>query len=357
VASEPDSGVPTLQKTNRALRMISQCNQELIRATHEAQLLAAICRIVVEQGGYHMAWVGFAENDAAKSVRPVAQYGFVEGYTDTLRITWDDTERGRGPTGTSIRTRQPCAIQNMQEDPRFLPWRDEARRRGYAACLGLPLLIQDGVVGALSIYAAEPNAFDAQEVGLLAELAGDLAFGLRTLRVRAAHALAEEALRDSERHWQTTFNAIADGVALLDADGRILKCNAAMEKLLGKPSSEILGGVCYKIIHGTCAPIAGCPVLRARQTKSRESMELPMGNRLFAVTVDPLLDRAGRYFGAVHIVSDITERQRAAEALRHSEERYRVMLDQARRRRLPPRRLRPHPRCQPQSLPKPRLFP
>ena len=329
MASEPNPGVPTLQKTIRALRMISQCNQELMRAANEPDLLAALCRIIVESGGYRMAWVGLAENDAAQSVRPVAQQGFVEGYLDTLRLTWDDAERGRGPTGTAIRTRRPCAIQNMREDPRFVPWRDEARNRGYAAAVGLPLMIEDGLVGALTIYAVEPDAFDADEIALLSELAGDLAFGLRTLRIRAAHARAEDALRASEHHWQTTFNAIADGVALLDADGRVLKCNAAMEQFLGKPSANIVGQHCFAIVHGAAAPIPGCPTLRARQSKSRETMELPIGQRMFAVTVDPLLDPQGQYRGAVHIISDITDRKRAAEALRESEARYRTMLEQA----------------------------
>ena len=101
----------------------------------------------------------------------------------------------------------------------------------------------------------------------------------------------EVALRASEHCWQTTFDAIGDGVSLLDANGHILKCNAALEKLLGKPSADIVGRRCFEVMHGTSAPIEGCPVVRARQTKRRETMELAISDRHFEVTVDPLLDQ------------------------------------------------------------------
>src|SRR5262249_19243341 len=89
---------------NRALRVLNEANHQLLRATEESPFLHAICRIVGDVGGYRMGWVGFAENDAAKSVRPVAQAGFEDGYLERANITWADVERGRGPTGTAIRT-------------------------------------------------------------------------------------------------------------------------------------------------------------------------------------------------------------------------------------------------------------
>ena len=93
-----------LRRANRALQTISECNQLLVRAVDETTLLNGICRLLVEQGGFRMAWVGFAEQDDVKSVRPVAEVGFEEGYLKKAAITWADTERGRGPTGMAIRT-------------------------------------------------------------------------------------------------------------------------------------------------------------------------------------------------------------------------------------------------------------
>ena len=115
-----------LSRLNRELRAISNCNQTLLRATDEQSLLKEICRIVCEEAGYRMAWVGYAEHDEAKSVRPVAWTGAEEGYLATAGITWADTERGRGPTGTAIRSGKTCCIQDFATDPRLAPWREGA---------------------------------------------------------------------------------------------------------------------------------------------------------------------------------------------------------------------------------------
>jgi PAS domain S-box-containing protein len=119
-----------LRRTNRALQTISQCDQTLVHARDEAELLREICRVIVETRGYRMAWVGFAEHDEVRTVRPAAQSGFEEGYLESAQITWADTERGRGPTGTAIRTGQPTFVHHIPSDPHYEPWRAEAMRRG-----------------------------------------------------------------------------------------------------------------------------------------------------------------------------------------------------------------------------------
>ena len=184
-----------LRRINRTLRMITECNQVLVRATDETELLQAVCRLVVEGGGYRMSWVGFAEQDAAKPVRPVARAGFESAYLDTVNITWADTERGQGPTGTCVRTGQPVVARNILTDPAFAPWRQAALERGYAASAALPLTSGDRVLGMLAVYAAEPGTFDAGEVELLAHLADDLAYGVTALRTRAEQQRGEEELR------------------------------------------------------------------------------------------------------------------------------------------------------------------
>jgi signal transduction histidine kinase len=195
---DPKRMEETLRKVSRALRAITACHQALIRATNEAELLNEVCRIIVEVGGYCMAWVGYAERDAKKSIRPMAQQGFDAGYVEHLRLTWADKERGRGPTGRATREGTPVICHDIQNDPYFAPWREEAGRRGYASVLGLPLNEAD-TFGALTIYAREANAFDDEEIALLLGLANDLAYGITALRARAERRRAEKALMESER--------------------------------------------------------------------------------------------------------------------------------------------------------------
>jgi PAS domain S-box-containing protein len=176
----------SLHRATRALKTLSACQAALVRAVKESAFLKAICRTSVESGGYRLAWVGLARQDETRTVIPVAQAGYEKGYLKTVSITWADTERGRGPVGTAIRTGKTSIINNILNDPRFAPWREEARQRRYASVIALPLMADGQAFGALAIYAKEPDAFDAEEVKLLEELADAVAFGILTLRARAA---------------------------------------------------------------------------------------------------------------------------------------------------------------------------
>jgi len=201
-----------LQKAHRALKTLSECNQIMIHAQEEADLLDSICQVIINVGGYRLAWVGFAEQNAAKQVRPVAQAGYEEGYLELLNITWADTPQGRGPTGKAIRTGEPSIAKNMLSDPDFAPWRDQALKRGYASSIALPLNIEGQAFGAINIYAQESDAFDAEEVSLLTKLADNLAYGIISLRSRREYERAELALRESEERYRRIIDTASEGI-------------------------------------------------------------------------------------------------------------------------------------------------
>ena len=223
-----------LYKLNRSLMAISNCNQALLRANNEMELLNDICNTIVNIGGYQMAWVGYAENDDRKSVKPIAWSGLEDGYLETLRITWEDTERGRGPTGTTIRTGQPCTSRDMLTDPQFKPWRSEALKRGFASSLSLPLKNDQRVFGALMIYASSPDAFDAEESALLTSLADNMAYGITMLQNRMAKAAAENALRQSEAKYRSLFQNKYTVMLIMDPEnGAIIDANPAAVTFYG----------------------------------------------------------------------------------------------------------------------------
>jgi PAS domain S-box-containing protein len=200
VLHDPAEAEEKVRRLNRALRARSEFSSALIRAEHEDELVVSVCRILVERGGYRMSWVGYPEHNEAKSVRLVATAGIEAGYLDAAGITWADTERGRGPVGTCLRTGKPVITHNITTDPQMAPWRDAALERGYASHAAFPLLHNAETLGSLAVYATRPDAFDASEVALLNELANDLAFGIATLRTRAAHDRAEAALQKRLRY-------------------------------------------------------------------------------------------------------------------------------------------------------------
>jgi diguanylate cyclase (GGDEF)-like protein len=188
------------QRLNRALKLLSDCNTTLVHAVEESKLLDDICRLVVENGGYRMAWVGYAEHDAEKSVRVVAEYGDEQDYLTGMELSWADVEIGRGPTGTAIRTGLIDINPDYRTNPRAALWREAALAQGYRSSIGLPLNGKKHVLGALTIYSAEADAFEREEVRLLEEMANDLAYGIETLRTRAEHEEAERKLEFLAHH-------------------------------------------------------------------------------------------------------------------------------------------------------------
>jgi PAS domain S-box-containing protein len=181
---------------NRTLLALRNSSFAMMHATDEASYLEDICNIVVNDCGHSMVWIGLTEGDNL-SVIPHAHAGFEEDYLNTLNIKLDDVERGRGPTGTAIRTGKPYICENMLTDPKFKPWREEAMKRGYKSSMVLPIISDMEVIGALNIYSRETNPFSTEEKKLLHELVDDISFGITSLRLRKAHEKAENALRES----------------------------------------------------------------------------------------------------------------------------------------------------------------
>jgi signal transduction histidine kinase/ActR/RegA family two-component response regulator len=216
-----------LRKLNQTLQALSDSDQAMVRAGDETEFLQEICRIIVEDCGHAMVWIGFAEDDEARSIRPAASAGFDKGYLATLRLTYADEERGRGPTGAAIRTGRVCLCRDMLSDPKFAPWREEAIKRGYASSIALPLVADQKTLGALTIYGRVPDAFPPEEVRLLGELAGDLAYGITAVRWRAARARAEGELLE---HRNRLAELVRERTAELEDRNRQLELEMEVRK-------------------------------------------------------------------------------------------------------------------------------
>ena len=226
-----------LQKVNRSLRSFSSCTKAMTRMDDELELMEEICRICVEVGGHSMAWVAFGDDDEKKLLRPVAHWGAKGCFLDELQATWDDTELGRGPAGTSIRTGKITVFHNLLTNPLYRPWRAAVEKCGYTSCIALPLIADGRVFGSLVIFDALPHAFDVEEAQLLEELAEDLSYGIKGLRLKA------ESKREMEERFMlaTVMDQTSDGVITFDADGYIQYINPSFESLCGVPAAEAIG--------------------------------------------------------------------------------------------------------------------
>lgn len=321
-------------RLNRTLRALSNTNQAMIRATGEQEYLDEVCRIVVRDCGHAMVWIGYKQEDAAKTVLPMASAGFEEGYLGTLKVTWADDARGRGPTGTAIRSGQPSRCQNMLTDPNFAPWRAEALKRGYASSLVLPLLDGQETFGAITIYARQAEGFTDEEEKLLSELAGDLAFGILALRTRAAHALAEEALRASEEQANNLVKYAPAAIYEMDFYGRrFLNVNDTACEWSGYSRKELLALNPMDITDDDSRERFA---ERIRQKSTGGEVEQSIEYRMLrkdgqevnlAVNVGAFTYKDGKAESVLVVAHNITERKKAEETLRKSEERYRTLFN------------------------------
>ena len=310
-----------LRRLNRTLRALSSSSQALLHATDEAHYLEEVCRIVVEDCGHAMVWVGFAEDDPDKTVRPVAYAGLDEGYLKGLRVTWSDSERGRGPTGTAIRTGRPSACPRMQTDPRFGPWREEATRRGYASSIVFPLMSEGKAFGAITIYSREPDPFSDEEQRLLAELANVLAYGIVAIRGRAARQGAEEALRRSEALYRAIARNIpGGGLYVVDRDLRYVVVEGSLPRLFSMERQRSEGRALHETLDGEICEMVEERFRRALAGETA-SYEWEYRGRVLWSHYVPLRDDSGGVDAAMLLSMDITERTRAEEALREADRR------------------------------------
>ena len=109
-----------LDRHNRLLRSVAAASAMLVTERSEQGMMSAICRILVEQGGYRMAWIGRVERDDAR-VLPVAWAGARTDYLVDIEVRSDESPQGQGPTGTAIRTGRSTVIDDVVSEPRFAP--------------------------------------------------------------------------------------------------------------------------------------------------------------------------------------------------------------------------------------------
>ncbi len=296
-----------LRRLNRTHAVLSACNHALVRAGSEEELLDAFCHNIAEIGGYPCAWVGFRQVD---SLAIASLAGRTDLITNAKLIDPEGLPEAAARSGEAITAREGSAL-----------WADSASRLGLQAAISLPLASERGVFGTLTIYASEPDVFDADEVALLKELAGDLAFGVQSLRTGRAFSEAEAGLMLRNRALEVSRN----GVMLCDAADPALPMiyvNPAFERITGYRLKEVLGRNPV-FLQGDDRDQPDRARLRSAINHGKDGTATLRNYRkdgsLFwnELFIAPVFDESGTLTHYVGIINDITERKRYQEQLEY----------------------------------------
>jgi signal transduction histidine kinase len=275
----------SLRQANRALQLLLRANSAVVRATDEQALLEDICRVAVDVAGYPLAWVGRAEHDERSTVTTVAAAGATEGFLDQISVRWNDEPEGRGTVGNAIRTRRAAIARDLATNPDFAPWRNALEGRNFATAIGVPIMEDENVYGALVVYATEADAFDTTEVGLLEDLGRNISHGMAAIRARAERAVAIQALEAGraeleDRVAERTSELVAARDVALSADRAKSAFLANMSHELRTPLNSIIGftGI---LLQGLAGPLNG-------EQRKQLTMVQSSGRHLLALISDVL---------------------------------------------------------------------
>jgi len=317
-----------LERFKRLYAALSHINHAIVWTGSREDLLRKICRALLEQGGFCMAWIGWHE-PTAKQLLPVAHWGDENGYLKGIKVYTDDRPEGNGISGKAFRNDRPYISNDMLTDPATLPWREEIERRGFLSAGAFPIHEDGKVQGLLSVYALEPGFFQDKEISLLAEAAADISFALGNL-TREQERQAAETLARSERLFSDTMIESMPGILYFyDAQGKFLRWNRNFETVSGYSGAEIAA------MHPLdFFPTSSHDILKERIAETlrqgESTLEAPFLAKDGTITPYFFTGRRVEFNGRICLVGvgiDISERKQTESALEKSERRFRTTLD------------------------------
>lgn len=344
-------GTVALHQANRAFQLISACNQAITRSTSTESILQSASASLIEVGNYQLSIFAMRSDAAPQTMKPAA-------YTGDLQLVGglEGAERLFSPD-SAIHGYAECARQTGQ--PVIFPWTEInavesklAASPANAYC-GLFPLTKDGTVAGILLVFSVPNSsvqdfslqnfplqediFTAEEVNLLFDLAGDIAYGIVALHSITRQQEEAARLKMSNELLTATLASIDHAVFVIEGPERIVRmCNAAVERIFGYEAEDLIGqpiSILHRdqesyqeFIHNRAASLPHSTPYRTKlTTRHRDGSQ-----RYTDVTLTPLLYSMSMLTGEVSVVRDITEEHRRDELLKASEASYRDLFNSMR---------------------------
>jgi len=322
LANRIENAVDQYRTTQRAAELervralVSSIDQALIRASSLSAIETRVCEIISNSEPYRFAWIGEHDPETDR-IEPQACAGVEDEYLDTIVVTADDSPTGQGPAGRAVQNRRIATSQNIQDDPAFEVWREEALKRDYRSSAAVPLEYNDTLYGLLCVYSSRPSAFAEDEQELLAELGNSISHAMHSLKIR-------DELRTERTFIDQALDSLADIFYVLDSEGNIQRCNEHFATLAGYTDAQITN-LDVASLFPEDEQDAVAEAIDEALTTGHSTIEADFltaeGNRApHEFTADRLTDSDGTLIGLVGTGRNIAERTRRERELQDQKE-------------------------------------
>jgi PAS domain S-box-containing protein len=317
---------------HRIYSVLSATNKAIVRIHDKKELLNEICRIVVEDGGFTMAWAGLI-NPETHHIDQVAASGHVEGFLDKISISIDDVPYGRGPTGTAFRKGTFTICNDIEHDPAMAPLRKMTIERGYRSLAAFPFARDTPNAGVITFYSSEPGFFTDPIIRLLDEQSGDITFALVTLSHEEQRVAAENELKRSELRYRRLFETAQDAILILNGNtGEVIDANKFILDMLGYPLEYFIGKHLWELGFIKDKSIAQQAFAELKKNGYIRYEDIPLetlGGKSFNVEFISNVYLVGDIKIIQCNIRDITDKKIIQDALQVSETRYRRLFETA----------------------------
>ena len=330
-----------ITRLNRVYSVLSRVNEAIVHFHKPMQLMQEACKIVVQEGGYAMAWIGF-EDPETHRIKGVVASGAVDDFFVNVRMSSEDIISGQGPTVTALRKGKYITCNNIRADVPMQYWAEHAIRKGYLSAAAFPINAGKTIRGAITLYSYEKDFFTESEIRLLNGLSEDVSFALEKMELNDTRNQVQEELEHVEHRLMEITNFLPEPTFATDAKGTVIIWNTAMEKLTGISPGQILGRGDYEhsflmtgeripglldLVFASDQEIESYhySVLQRSHKSIRATISLPSLNKRPAtleVIASPLYDQKGQYAGAIESLYAITE-------IREKDEKFHRLFDTA----------------------------
>ena len=314
---------------NRLYTILSNINQSIIRLRKLPDLFREACTIAVNDGHFDMAWIGMF-SEAHENLEIMSWAGGDETYIKEIRERIDSNAYLNGPGFKAISTGKPVVIRNLSTQTEFDDLHGFFKKAPFNSAAFFPLIIDNQVRGLYSLYADAEGLFGKEEIRLLEELAGDIAYAIEFADKEEERAVYEIKLQEATNALEAIIEASPLAIIHLSPEGKVRLWNHAAEKIFGWTYEEVVGSFLpivqnekrqeFKIIREK--------VLSGYMYTSKELIrQRKDGSKIFiSLSTAAIFDQDGKVNGIIEVIEEISLRKITETKLRESESRYRYLF-------------------------------